>query len=108
MAKRICPKCNLGEMYATGGGYNYCCPLCGHTYHESRPRPHISRGLSPEMEDAADELNRLVAENKRMREQTKREMQEAKRNNKEKFPLKEVAFGIFMFWLCFKILSMLF
>ena len=117
MAKRICPKCNLGEMYATGGGYNYRCPLCGHTYHESRPRPHISSGptydmnkITGELEDSLSEVRRLNEERKQQRREEKYQREYEKRERKaqkarqKKEKKSGISFGtiigiIFVLWL---------
>lgn len=63
MAKnRICPKCGQVTMYTTGGGCNYHCPLCNHSFYEAPPRPHISRSTPSAMRDISNEARRASAD----------------------------------------------
>ena len=54
MTSRTCPKCHTGKMYTIGGGCNYRCELCGHTYYEAPPRVRVSHGASGFQDVAAD------------------------------------------------------
>ena len=51
MTSRTCPKCHTGKMYTIGGGCNYRCELCGHTYYEAGPR--LPRRFRPDVRDLA-------------------------------------------------------
>lgn len=89
MAKRFCPKCGA-EMYATGGGYNYKCTICTYSDHETRPRPHISSGVSDSMQEATDELHQILAESARREREWKAASLEEERLRKKQREAEKV------------------
>ncbi|MCI9121104.1 MAG: hypothetical protein HFG00_06210 [Oscillibacter sp.] len=75
MTSRTCPKCHTGKMYTIGGGCNYRCELCGHTYYEAPPRVRVSHGASDRMR----EITRECRQTSREFDATMRELKEAGR-----------------------------
>lgn len=116
-SKRLCPKCKTGYMYATGGGCNYRCELCGHTYYEAPPRVHISSGPSEKMSQATSELEDNLARTRQLRAEWEQERRAEKLQRKyekaarksQKEP-KRISFGtligvFFILWLLAKLVS---
>lgn len=119
LTSRTCPKCHTGKMYTTGGGCNYHCELCGHTYYEAPPRVRVSHDSSDRMREITRECNQISREfDATMRElkEASRELDRARKAEKlqrkaqKKQEKKGISLGtvigvIFFLWLLSQFLS---
>ena len=119
MTNRTCPKCHTGKMYTIGGGCNYRCELCGHTYYEAPPRVHVSRGVPDRMREISREFNQTSRdfdaalqdmkaarrELDRLRKAQRQQRKAQKKQGKKGVSLGTIIGAIFILWLFSQFLS---